>query len=122
MTVDKETFVRKLLDACPGAAGYFDEHLEEFEGEVLLHLLVADTLRYALDLFDGGDLETLERCLDVVAEGLESGDEYVANAISVSFVEDTPWWDTAREPFMARWPSALRDEAERWHQAGGNPG
>jgi len=52
--------------------------------------------------------------------GLREGDERVENAVAVSFVEDTPWWDPDRSAFIASWSPALRAEAERWRSEAEN--
>lgn len=48
-----------------------------------------------------------------VGAGLTDGNERVENAVAVSFVEDTGWWDDAMAPFIAAWPEPLRAEARR---------
>jgi hypothetical protein len=115
-----EQFVELLRRGCPEAAPLIDEHLLGFDGEILLHLLVADVRRLALAFFEARDIRALDRCLDVVAAGLRDGDEYVENAVAVSFVEDAAWWDEAMSPFIAAWPGALRAEAERQRAASGD--
>ena len=67
----------------------------------------------AIALFEERETEALRRLLGVMDAGLRDGDEYVVNAVAVSFVEDTPWWDEAMEPFITAWPPGLRAEAER---------
>lgn len=115
----KERFVEALVRECPEASPIVDEHLRDFDGDVQLHLLIADVLRLAIAMFDAHQTEPMHRCLGVVASGLTDGDEYVQNAVAVSFVEDTPWWDEQMLPFIAMWPEALRTEAERFRAASG---
>lgn len=112
----KEQFVADLVRECPEALPLVDEHVRD-HGEILLHLVAADVLRLATAMFNAGATEALNRCLGVVAAGLTDGDAYVQNAISVSFVEDTPWWDEQMATFMAAWPEALRAEAETYRIA-----
>ena len=119
MQLSKEQFVVQLRRDFPESHSTIEEHRRDFDGEVLLHLLVADVLRLAIDLFETHQTEALDRCLKVVATGLAEGDEYVNNAIAVSFVEDTPWWDETKFPFIAAWPEVLRAEAERFRTASG---
>ena len=116
MPVTKQRFVEDLVRDCDEARPIVEEHLRDFEGEVLLHLLVADVLRLAIALFEANEIAALDRCLRVVATGLADGDEYVRNAVAVSFVEDTPWWDEKMYPFISAWPEALQAEADR-HRA-----
>lgn len=108
----KEQFVDQLLDAAPEVQPLVDEHLADFD-EVLLHLLIARVRDMAIAAFDGGNRQLAGRIVAVMDEGLRHGDEGVENAVAVSFVEDTPWWDPDRKKFMESWPQALRDEAER---------
>jgi hypothetical protein len=85
--------------------------------ELLLHLLVADLRRLAIQWWGEGRNEPLERLLRVVEVGLREGDEQVENAVAVSFVEDTGWWDESMQPFIAQWPTGLADEIERQSRA-----
>ncbi len=58
----------------------------------MLHLLVAGLRRFAERTFDGGPSKVLDRLLHLLAEAFEKADAMVANAIAVSFVEDScPW-------------------------------
>ena len=118
MPITKERFIDDLVRECPEARPVVEEHLQD-HGEILLHLVAADVLRLAIAMFNAGETEALNLCLGVVATGLTDGDEYVQNAISVSFVEDTPWWDEQMFPFMAAWPDALQAEAETYRLARG---
>jgi hypothetical protein len=109
----KEEFVAHLVTTCPEVQPIVAEHRDDFDDEVLLHLLIADVLRFAVAAFEGGEDDVLTRALDAVAAGMSDGDDYVQNAVGVSFVEDTPLWDPATEPFIATWPRALQVEAAR---------
>ncbi len=93
MTKTADLFVEDLVRDCPECVPIIEEHLRDFDGEVLLHLVVADVLRLAIAMFERHNTEGLGRCLSAVAAGLTDGDEYVQNAVAVSFIEDTPWWD-----------------------------
>jgi hypothetical protein len=55
--------------------------------------------------------------LGVFETGLREGDEAVENAVAVSFVEDTDWWDDSMRLFIARWPTGLAEEVERQRRA-----
>lgn len=88
------------------------EHLEDNDG-LLLHLLTADLRRYATEAFDSGRSDVLQRLLNVINRALVDGTEDVENAMAVSFVEDTGWWDAEIQPFIESWPSELRSEALR---------
>lgn len=119
VAMTEREFVARLSTVCPETQPIVDEHLADFDNEILLHVLIADVRRFAIASFEGEHIELLKRCLDVVDTGMSDGDDYVRNAIGVSFVEDTPLWDAEMRPYVATWPAALRDEAERqrnWRQ------
>lgn len=108
-----DQFVAMLLHEVPGVQAVVREHLEDNDGELLLHLLIADLRRYAMQAFDADESDVLGRLLGVVDRAMHDGDDSVENAIAVSFVEDTGWWDDATQPFIAAWPEGLRAEAAR---------
>jgi hypothetical protein len=70
-------------------------------------------VRFAIATFEHGDVELLRSLLAVIDAGLREGDEYVENAVSVSFVENVGWWEPEIQPFLATWPPALQAEADR---------
>jgi len=113
VTITVTEFVDLLTQSCPETLPIVAEHLTDNDNEVLLHILIADVRRFSIERFEDHDTAVLRRCLDVVARGLTDGDEHVENAVAVSFVEDTGWWEPLMQPFMATWPAPLRDEAER---------
>lgn len=113
MPLNESSFVEELVAACPEIQVIVNQHLSDNDHELLLHLLVADIRRFAIERFDAHDAATLERCLDAISMGLTDGDERVENAVAVSFVEDTCWWDPEMGSFIAAWPSPLRAEANR---------
>jgi hypothetical protein len=94
-----------------------DDHLEANDG-LLLHLLTADLRRFAVQSFDAGPRDVLEGLLAVVDDALREGTDDVKNAVAVSFVEDTGWWDLATRPFIEVWPAALEAEVERQRSQG----
>ena len=109
--------VDELIARVPESASRVDEHLADFEGEVLVHLLTDELRRLAIAWFDEGQREPLSRLLAVMARGMREGDDYVVNAVAVSFVEDTCVMDPAMQPFINSWPAALREEAETQRRA-----
>lgn len=113
MVLSALEFLRMLGAACPETKAIVDAHLRDLDNELLLHVLIADVRRFAIERFEANDTSKLTCCLDVVATGLTDGDEYVENAVAVSFVEDTGLWDPEMEPFIAMWPSPLLVEAKR---------
>jgi hypothetical protein len=106
-------FVQQLASVAPEAQAILSEHLAD-NGEVLLHPLVARMRDLAFDACERGDASLSTRLVAVFDAGLRDGADSVQNAVSVSFVEDTPYWDPTRQRFIQSWPKALRDEAQRW--------
>jgi hypothetical protein len=111
-------FLRLVTSRVPEADATVTAHLQD-SGELLLHLLVADLRRLAVQWFDARKNEPLRRLLNVIEAGLREGDEDVENAVAVSFVEDTGWWDESMQPFIAIWPAGLTRELDR--QRGASP-
>jgi hypothetical protein len=111
--MDASEFLAALRSQVPEVETTIDEHLAEYEGELLLHLLLGDLLRVAIGWFAGGRNDELARLLLVLERGVNDGDGYVENAVAVSFVEDTGWWDDSMRGFVASWPKGLVNEAKR---------
>jgi hypothetical protein len=110
--VTPDEFVARLKRDVPEVRPLILEHLEDND-EILLHLLTAELRRHAKEAFDAGRSPELVRLLGVLNAALIEGDNDVENAIAVSFVEDTGWWDPAMQPFIEAWPPDLRREAAR---------
>ncbi len=109
--MSKDGFVRAVRDV-PGVAAIVDEHMADY-GELLCQLLMADLERLAEDLFRTRDTATLGQLLTIVDDALRTGDDYLVNAVAVSFVEHAAVWDPASTAFVATWPAALAAEADR---------
>ena len=112
VSLTPEDFVEGLVQDVPEVRPIVEEHFSD-HGELLLHLLTARVRDRAISAFDQGDQDLAGRIVIVFDAGLRQGDDRVENAVSVSFVEDTPLWDSARSEFISSWPRALKDEAER---------
>lgn len=112
MAMTSADFVDALGTDVPECQPVVAEHLEDNDG-LLLHLLTADLQRFAVQSFEGGQRDVLKRLLALVARALQHGDDDVQNAMAVSFVEGTGWWDSATQPFIATWPAGLRAEVNR---------
>ncbi len=93
------------------------EHFADQEGELLLHLLTADLRRLAVAWFQEGRTDALARLLDALDVALREGNQYVNNAIAVSFVEDLGWWEPGMQPFIATLPGELANEVDRLRQS-----
>jgi len=111
--MSQERFVDVVVKECPEARRLVEARIREWDGEIVLDVIVADLRRLALAMFEAHETEALSRCLGVVATGLIHGDGNVHDAVAVSFVEGTPWWDTRMLPFIASWPVVLQAESER---------
>ena len=111
--MSQESFVATLVRECPEVRSLVKARIREWNGDIVLHVIVADVRLLALKMFDAHETEALNRCLGVVATGLIHGDGNVQDAVAVSFVERTPWWDTEMVPFIASWPEVLQAEAQR---------
>ncbi len=111
--IDKSNFVELLLRSVPELQPTVDQHFEDGLGELLLHLLMADVLRFTKHAFESGSTDEADRVLGFVATALGAGDESVVNAVQVSFVEDARWWSDDAQAFIAIWPEELRAEADR---------
>ncbi|MCU1535225.1 MAG: vanillate demethylase subunit [Glaciihabitans sp.] len=85
--VTKSNFVDRLLAAVPEIGPVVDEHLADFDGELLLHLLLPELLRFSTAAFGSGDRVTAAKVLTFMSAAFENCDDYVNNAIAVSFVE-----------------------------------
>lgn len=118
MALTAPEFVSRLSSVVPESSTTVREHFDEHEGELLLHLLVADFRRLALAWFEEGRTDALAGLLDVLDTALRDGDEYVENAIAVSFVEDLGWWEADMQPFITTLPDALANEVERQRHSG----
>lgn len=117
MALTAPEFVARLSSGVPESSTTVREHLDEQGSELLLHLLVADLRRVALAWFEEGRTDALNRLLGVLATALREGDEYVENAIAVSFVEDLGWWEADMQPFITTLPDELANEVERQRQS-----
>lgn len=73
-------FVRLLIHEAPEVRALVDEHLRDQSGGLLLHLLVADVRRAAVDAFQRDDGDLLRRLLELLDRALRDGDERVENA------------------------------------------
>ena len=112
MPIAREQLVERLAETCPELEPLIAEHFEYY-AELLLSLLIADVRLFSISAFENGNLDVLQRCLAVMAAGLEDGDDYVKNVVAVSFVEDTGWWEPGMGAFIDVWPEALQAEDRR---------
>lgn len=109
----RDRFVTGLLASLPEAAPLVAEHLDDQDGSLLLHLLVADLRRFLLDAWKRREEDVVERGLAFLDAALTTGDDHVKNAVAVSFVEDSAWWERDFQPFIVSWPAGLIAGLER---------
>ncbi|WP_162269022.1 hypothetical protein [Frondihabitans sp. PAMC 28766] len=76
--------------------------------ELLVHLLMADLLRYATAAFADGRRDVTDRLLRFVDDSPAQGDSHIENAVSVSFVENFGAGKGETPAFLATWPDGLR--------------
>ena len=111
--ITRASFVADLLSAVPEVDGVVREHLDDYEGELLLHLLMADLVRYGVAVFEDGRSGEARRLLEFVDGWLSDGDEHVTNAVLVSFIEDYGYGQNEPDSFLAVWADGLRAELGR---------
>jgi hypothetical protein len=110
--ITRASFVRDLLSAVPEVDDTVREHLDDYEGGLLLHLLMADLVRYGVAAFEDRSGEA-HRLLAFVDSCLADGDEDVTNAVLVSFIENYGNGQNEPDSFLAVWPVGLRAELGR---------
>ena len=98
----------------PEFANAIDEHLAYYD-ELLIHVLFGDLARACLTAWRSGDVEFNRRVLALLEEAYDehNDEDYVSNAVAVSFVEDIGPWDPSVSEFVAEWPPALLRNARR---------
>lgn len=115
MPIPPDAFVSGLLNAIPETQTVVDEHYGD-NGELLLHLLMADLARFAYAAFRARRTDVASRLLNYLDVALREGDHQVENAVCLSFVASVSSSKPGQQKFIATWPPALQEEAER--QAG----
>jgi hypothetical protein len=110
--ITRADFVDELKRAVPESDDLVAEHLAD-NGELLLHLLMSDLLRMTVSTFHEGQPAVAARLLTFVDRCLREGDDDVANAVCVSFIEDFGAHAGESEALLNRWPPALRAELGR---------
>lgn len=97
---------------CTESGDVVADHLADNDG-LLLHLLMSDLVRMTVCTYAAGDVAVTDRLLEFINWCLREGDEYVANAVAVSFVEDFGAHPRGSDALLKRWPPALRAELGR---------
>lgn len=109
MTV--ELFAERLAAEVPEARPVLTQHGQD-DGGLLPHLLMPDLVRLCDSAWVAADEDVLRRCLRLLDQALGEGDERVRDAVAVSFVEASTWYQPTKREYVATWPARLRAEAE----------
>ncbi len=83
------------------------------EGDLLIHILLPDLLRFAVEAFHDGRRVASLRLLSFIDFAFSHSDHDVWEAIAVSFVEDVGVYSNETPEFIATWPPGLREELDR---------
>lgn len=111
--VREGNFLELLLAAVPEVGPVVDEHLADQDGELLMHLLMPDLLRFATSAFGAGNLATSAKLLNFVGSAFDNADPRVGNAIAASFVEHIGASPGETPEFISTWPRSLLKERDR---------
>ncbi|WP_144660101.1 hypothetical protein [Paenarthrobacter nicotinovorans] len=89
---DSRQFMLTLIAEHPHLRPGYEEHLEDNDGELLPHLLMADICRWVLAEQDSNPLRVLQLLswLEVHFAGVGDVMDDVDNVIAVSFIEHLP--------------------------------
>lgn len=110
--IRREDFLQELAVHVPESEDVVAEHLTDNDG-LLLHLLMSDLLRMTVNTYAAGDVAVADRLLAFIDWCLRKGDDYVRNAVAVSFVENFGVYPGESDALLGRWPAALRAELGR---------
>ena len=111
--ITQDSVVDDLMVEVPEAAETVRSHLDDQEGELLLHLLMADLLRLTVRVFRDGRPDVARRLLEFVDRCRAEGDADVRNAVLVSFVEDYGFGPDEPEELLSLWSAGLRGDLGR---------
>ena len=112
-TVTERNVLSLLRERVPETTQLIDEHLADDGGELLIHLLMPELLRFATRAFGSGQVAVSQNLLTFVGSAFDDGDERVRNAVQVSFVEHAGAGPGETPDFIASWPKSLLDERQR---------
>lgn len=110
--IRRQDFLSELAVAVPESAGLVAEHLTDHDG-LLLHPLLSDLVRMTVSTFAAGDVGVTDRLLAFIDWCFRKGDDYVSNAVAVSFIEDFGAASGESDALLERWPPVLRAELGR---------
>jgi hypothetical protein len=105
-----EDLVEALRHGVPEVHDLLLAHLAELPGGDEFVLMSLLRVR-AIELFDAGRVEALDRLLALVDRALAEGDEELADAVAGDFISATAPWEPVMDPFVSTWPVHLRAQA-----------
>jgi hypothetical protein len=108
------TWIKDLVADFPGLGPLYAEHVNYF-GVLLPHLLFGDVVRWIVELYEAGEVETVKAFLDRLEQDYPSLDTGSRNVVEVSFVEDLPASGQAGSEIALWLGPALREEYLRAH-------
>jgi hypothetical protein len=104
----RDAFVRDLLEAEPRLSPVYREHLADNQDELLLHILLGEVTQW---LRDHGPVAPV---MGVLERYFVEGDDYVQEAIAVSFVEGLEPADVALRQALGPALRAELQQQEAW--------
>lgn len=107
MTRTDETFLRGLVERHPALEPLLTEHLDDMEGELLPHLLMADIQRWVAA--PGTDRAAALAVVEDLDAALAGADDAVENLIAVSFLE---YWPLPPDP-ASEWRDLFPERLSR---------
>jgi hypothetical protein len=110
--IRREDLLQELAVHVPESEGMVAEHLGDND-QLLLHVLMSDLLRMTVSTYAAGNVTVTDWLLAFIDWCLRKGDDYVTNAVAVSFVEDFGVYPGETDALLERWPAALRAELGR---------
>jgi hypothetical protein len=109
-----DSVAAELLTAVPEFRSHYEEHLRDNNDELLLHPLLADLARFAVDAQRAGDQEGVKRVLAAAERLLADGDESTQELVAVSFVEHLgAETEPGEHEVVAMFPAGLAAELKR---------
>ena len=99
--------IPRLVAHIPEFEPVYREHVEDYEGEVLAHLVFADLARFVLAAYERSDRALVRRCLSFLEQALVAGDDATQNLVVVSFIENIAPDDLRKRRALNERPDTL---------------
>jgi hypothetical protein len=113
--LDFAVFPGLLREQVPGFDRVYDEHVRDYD-EVLPHVLVGELLRFlsAQVRSHGEDCAALSRAMDLLEQGMASGDPQLQELVAVSFLENLEPEDPSFHAISRLFGPRLREQYEKF--------